>query len=287
MAIKITLDPGHGQYDNKSSNNPKYIEGTQMWKLATKLKAALEKYGFEVVTTRPKISDNPSLSARGKTAGQNGSDMLLSLHSNAPAPNEDGTYSPSVTGSVVFYSLTDKDNKVLADKLGVKVSELMGHYYRGSKTKESEKYPGTDYYTVLKAAAQSGCKCAFIIEHGFHTNVRDSNFLLNDTNLQILADAEAKTIADHFGVKLGTKPDEKDGVNVNLPILKRGSKGEEVKTVQRLLKATGYTDSSGKALVIDGSFGAKTEYAVKAFQSAEKISADGVIGSDTWNRLLK
>lgn len=285
MAIKITLDPGHGQYDNKSSNNPKYIEGTQMWKLANKLKAALEAYGFEVVTTRPKISDNPSLSARGKTAGQNGSSMFLSLHSNAPDKNKDGTYSPSVTGSVVFYSLTDKDNKVLADKLGVKVSELMGHYYRGSMTKESEKYPGTDYYTVLKAAAQSGCKCAFIIEHGFHTNVNDSNFLLNDTNLQILADAEAKIIADHFG----TKPGEKvaNGVNVTLPILKRGSKGEETKTVQRLLKAMGYTDSSGKALEIDGSFGSKTEYAVKAFQRAEKISADGAIGPDTWNRLLK
>lgn len=285
MAIKITLDPGHGQYDNKSSNNPKYIEGTQMWKLANKLKAALEKYGFEVVTTRPKISDNPSLSARGKTAGQNGSSMLLSLHSNAPAPNKDGTYSPSVTGSVVIYSLTDKNNKALADKLGVKVSELMDHHYRGSTIRESTTNPGTDYYGVIRAAAQSGCKCAYIIEHGFHTNVKDSNFLLSDTNLQILADAEAKIIADHFGAKSVDKA--VNSVNINLPVLKRGSKGEEVKTVQRLLKAMGYTDSSGNALEIDGSFGAKTEYAVKAFQSAEKISADGVIGSDTWNRLLK
>lgn len=211
MAIKITLDPGHGQYDNKSSNNPKYIEGTQMWKLANKLKAALEAYGFEVVTTRPKISDNPSLSARGKTAGQNGSSMLLSLHSNAPGKNKDGSYSPSVTGSVVFYSLTDKSNKTLADKLGVKVSELMGHYYRGSLIRESETNPGTDYYGVIRAAAQSGCKCAYIIEHGFHTNVNDSNFLLDDTKLQILANAEAKIIADHFGMKKAEekKEDEK------------------------------------------------------------------------------
>ena len=57
MALKITLDPGHGQYGNKSPNNTKYIEGTQMWHLANKLKVALEAYGFEVVTTRPKISD--------------------------------------------------------------------------------------------------------------------------------------------------------------------------------------------------------------------------------------
>lgn len=30
MALKITLDPGHGQYGNNSPNNTKYIEGTQM-----------------------------------------------------------------------------------------------------------------------------------------------------------------------------------------------------------------------------------------------------------------
>lgn len=285
MALRITLDPGHGQYDNKSSNNPKYIEGTQMWKLANKLKAALEKYGFEVVTTRPKISDNPSLSARGKKAGQNGSCMLLSLHSNAPGRNSDGSYSPDPTGSVVIYSLTDPKNKALADKLGKKVSELMDHYYRGSMTKQYPNKPGVDYYGVIRAAAQSGCKCAFIIEHGFHTNVKDSNFLLSDTNLQILADAEAKIIAEHFGINNDEK--EVNGVNINLSILKRGSKGEEVKTVQRLLKSMGYIDNTGKALEIDGSFGSKTEHAVKTFQRAEKISVDGVIGVDTWNCLLK
>ena len=43
MAKKIiTLDPGHGKNGNKSPNNAKYIEGTQMWHLSVKLKAALE-----------------------------------------------------------------------------------------------------------------------------------------------------------------------------------------------------------------------------------------------------
>ena len=206
MALKITLDPGHGQYGNKSPNNTKYIEGTQMWHLANKLKVALEAYGFEVVTTRPKISDDPSLNTRGKTAGSNGSCLFLSLHSNAPGKSADGTYSKTVTGSVVYYSMTRDDNKTLADKLGNKVSELMGHYYRGSKTKQYPNKPGVDYYGVIRAAAQNGCKCAMLIEHGFHTNIADSNYLLVDANLQKLAEAEAAIIADYFGQKKAETP---------------------------------------------------------------------------------
>lgn len=206
MALKITLDPGHGQYGNKSPNNTKYIEGTQMWHLANKLKVALEAYGFEVVTTRPKISDDPSLNTRGKTAADNGSCLFLSLHSNAPGKSADGTYSKTVTGTVVYYSMTRAENKDLADKLGNKVSELMGHHFRGSKTKEYPNKPGVDYYGVIRAAAQNGCKCAMLIEHGFHTNVADSNYLLVDANLQALAEAEAAIIADYFGQKKANTP---------------------------------------------------------------------------------
>ena len=213
MALKITIDPGHGQYDNRSPNNSKYIEGTQMWHLANQLKTALEKYGFEVVTTRPKITDNPSLSTRGSTAGGNGSSMFLSLHSNAPGKSADGTYSATPTGTVVYYSMTRSDNKALADKLGKKVAELMGHYYRGSLTRQYPGKPGVDYYGVIRAAAQSGCKCAMLIEHGFHTNVFDSNFLLVESNLQRIADAEAAIIADYFGqTKTGGTTVEKPAV---------------------------------------------------------------------------
>lgn len=204
MSFKITIDPGHGKNGNKSPNNTKYIEGTQMWHLANKLKTALEKYGFEVLTTRPNITDNPSLSARGKMAGNNDCCLFLSLHSNAPGKSADGTYSKSVTGTVVYYSMTDSENKVLADRLGNKVSELMGHYFRGSLTRQYPNKPGVDYYGVIRAAAQSGCKCAMLIEHGFHTNINDSNFLLVDANLEKIANAEAEIIANYFGQKAQT-----------------------------------------------------------------------------------
>lgn len=71
-------------------------------------------------------------------------------------------------------------------------------------------------------------------------------------------------------------------VQVDLPILKKGSKGGEVKTAQRLLNALGHSCGTD-----DGIFGAKTVTAVKAFQKANGLDADGVVGIKSWNALLK
>ncbi len=56
--------------------------------------------------------------------------------------------------------------------------------------------------------------------------------------------------------------------------LKKGSKGNEVKTLQRLL-----------GVAVDGDFGAKTEDAVKAFQRSHGLVADGIVGEKTWKAL--
>ncbi len=72
-------------------------------------------------------------------------------------------------------------------------------------------------------------------------------------------------------------------VTVELFELRRGARGEQVKTLQRLLIALGYDVGGWGA---DGDFGAKTEVAVKAFQKARGIGADGIVGKNTWNELL-
>jgi peptidoglycan hydrolase-like protein with peptidoglycan-binding domain len=37
---------------------------------------------------------------------------------------------------------------------------------------------------------------------------------------------------------------------------------------------------------VDGSFGSRTEQAVKAFQTMRGLKADGVVGAKTWTALL-
>lgn len=76
-------------------------------------------------------------------------------------------------------------------------------------------------------------------------------------------------------------------VTVTLSVLKKGVRGEQVKTLQRLLFAMGYKDKGGDSLAVDGSFGAKTDYALRAYQSANGLNADGSCGPATWNSLLK
>ena len=71
-------------------------------------------------------------------------------------------------------------------------------------------------------------------------------------------------------------------VTIDLHVLSKGSKGEEVKTLQRLLTALGYPCGA-----VDGSFGPNTLAAVKSFQKGNKLEVDGYVGKNTWTALLK
>ncbi|HUZ30199.1 MAG TPA: peptidoglycan-binding protein [Solirubrobacteraceae bacterium] len=64
--------------------------------------------------------------------------------------------------------------------------------------------------------------------------------------------------------------------------VRRGSKGSAVTALQRQLRFTfGY-----KSVVVDGSFGAATQVAVKNFQSKKGLKADGIVGQGTWKALV-
>lgn len=62
--------------------------------------------------------------------------------------------------------------------------------------------------------------------------------------------------------------------------LRNGDEGSKVKAVQQRLKTLGYLTGSA-----DGVFGDATEAAVKAFQRANGLTADGVVGANTLKKL--
>ena len=64
---------------------------------------------------------------------------------------------------------------------------------------------------------------------------------------------------------------------VQTAVLKQGSKGGEVKEVQRRLKQWGYYNGS-----VDGVYGTKTIEAVKKFQRKNGLTADGICGKSTY-----
>ena len=76
-------------------------------------------------------------------------------------------------------------------------------------------------------------------------------------------------------------------VNIAMPVLRKGSTGDAVKTLQRLLRQLQYVNTDGKTLlIVDGSFGSNTEAAVKRYQQKHLNGVDGIVGVKTWNKLL-
>lgn len=63
-------------------------------------------------------------------------------------------------------------------------------------------------------------------------------------------------------------------------VLKKGMKGDAVRELQDVLGSLGFLEGES-----DGLFGDKTLDAVLAFQEANSLNVDGVVGADTWNLL--
>ena len=195
----IILDPGHGQFGNKHTTRDGFYEGTQNFILASFLKTELEALGFDVRMTREKVEDNPELVERGSMSGKLGAVMFLSIHSNAPGGNPSDERYPKVRGAETFYSVSDLEgNAPIARALNEAVVRTMNTTDRGIKTRRHPENDSIDFYGVLRSAAASGCKRAFLIEHGFHTNPEDSAFLQDSDCLARLAKAEAEVIGRWF-----------------------------------------------------------------------------------------
>lgn len=195
----IVLDPGHGQFGNQYPVLPGTYEGTQNFHLALHLKEELEKKDFTVLLTRNAVEEDPSLEQRGRMAGENNALIFISLHSNAPGSATPPERYNKCRGSVVYYSMTDEEkNAKIAKALNDCVVKAMNTEDRGIKTRSYPDQPTMDYYGVIRHSAASGCKQAFIIEHGFHTNPEDAAFLSNEDCLAALAAAEAETLDKLF-----------------------------------------------------------------------------------------
>lgn len=74
-----------------------------------------------------------------------------------------------------------------------------------------------------------------------------------------------------------------DTVMLEMSVLKRGTVGAQVKTIQRLLLSMGYDLGRYGA---DGDFGSKTDAAVRSYQKSNGLTVDGTVGKNTWGKIL-
>ena len=136
------------------------------------------------------------------------------------------------------------------------------------------KVDGVDPAEVAKYAESIG-----ILGIGLYETSKDGYFVHVDTRTKkSFWYGQGQAYRSTFGGAVETK------VTVELSVLKKGAKGEQVKTVQRILDALKY--DLGK-YGVDGDFGNATDKAVRAFQKARNLPETGAVDASTWNELLK
>ncbi len=219
--ITICIDVGHARKQNRSTVIPEYYESVQMWQLGEFLIEELQKYpDFKVTRTRTDLNTDLEVSARGRKS--QGSDLLLSLHSNAAVPTRTSSdtdvsfLKKQVAAEAVdrvsgIYLVprgteTDKASATIAQLLAKKVAKVMETkdppkwYSRLSAADRDRDGVLNDNYYGLLHGAWTVNTPAVILEHSFHTNTRASLWLMDENNLKSLAVAEAAALAEHFGV---------------------------------------------------------------------------------------
>lgn len=105
--------------------------------------------------------------------------------------------------------------------------------------------------------------------------------IIDENCWNVLKDAAKKAVPEEM-----EQPEQSEQsamqVRASRPTLRQGDRGTYVVELQTMLKKLGYL--SGAA---DGIFGSNTAAAVRAFQAANGLTADGVVGAKTWAALDK
>lgn len=272
--FKLALVAGHNLKTAKGCWERFDPNETREWvlndRVADKLQERLKKYdGIEVfrIDDTNGIADM-SLSEITSKANRWGADFYLSIHHNGGIMGGDG-------GGIVAITYTSPQaaslewQKALYDA-AIRHTGLVGN--------RAEPLSRMNLHEVRETAMP-----AVLMECGFMDSSTDVPIILSEEFADGLADAFCEVIVERSGIKKKAE----SVVTITLPVLKKGSKCVEVKTLQRLLNALDYHDANEKALAVDGSFGGATLYALKAFQSDRGLAVDGSCGPITWEALLK
>ena len=211
----VVIDPGHGGYDPGAVGVNGAKEKDLTLKIAKYCKEELEKYsGVTVYMTRttdtglsPSNNLSDDLKKRVEYAKGKKADVLVSMHLNSTGLGK-------AHGAEVYYPNANynpgvgSEGKNLASKIQKELVGL-GLTDRGIKIRNSGTntlYPDgslQDYYALIWQSKRAGFP-AIIVEHAFIDNIDDYNkYLSSDAKLKALGIADAKGIAQAYGLGKG------------------------------------------------------------------------------------
>ena len=218
--------------------------------------------GFAVYDVKPELTDT-SVSTRITRINRQNLTLLVTFGYNAFGS---GTTFNSAAGISTFYSQQNvraRESRALAEDLYEQL--LNGTDQRGR---------GVSALTDVGVLQSVNCVSA-LVEPGFMTNFNEAKLMLDPDFQTEVAEECCRGVC----VYLGQSYVPRDNVG-NYPTLRNGSSGNFVYLLQYIRNQNGYS------LTVDGAFGANTQNAVTAFQTANGLTADGIVGPRTWQTLL-
>ena len=261
----------------------------------------LRKLGYEVLDVTPPVNYTSSISADlaygVNKANEWGADLFISIHFNKTYDS----YNGALGSEVCIYSEND-----IAQRVVNGLGEL-GFKNRGQKIR-------TNLYelkhTKMKAMIVETCfveatEDVTLYRRLGHDKVGQAiaEAIVNDKvserdtpvkNEEIIKPVQAPVSnTDDWVAKLqaecnkqgfsNQKVDGIPGANTlkGCPTLKKGASGNITKLLQEKLVKLGYSTNG-----VDGIFGSGTYSAVREFQKTRGLSADGIVGQNTWRKLL-
>lgn len=223
--------------------------------------AGVARCGFRTFDAHPETTDI-SVGSRVRRVNAIRANALITFGYNAYGG---GLTFNNANGYLVFYSLRSRypsQSKLLS----VDVSD-------GLKATLATRSLG--FATLVDVGVLESVNCpSSLVEAGFMTNFNEAKLMLNPSFCSAVGEGATKGVCEFFDVTYTPK-------TVNLPTLRRGSSGSNVKYLQYLLIGFGYD------LDADGIFGIQTQNVVLQFQTDVGITADGVVGRTTWNYLTQ
>lgn len=211
----VGLDPGHGGYDSGAVGYG--LEECDInWKIAVYCQAELNTYHNVTAVLSRTENECPGLSERVDRLVSAGAKVVVSLHNNASGA---GTGYGSEVWVPNDSSYKYEETHVVGEQLGTKILDklvALGLNKRGVFTRnaiekgyeyEETHYPDgslSDYYSVIDASRRYGIP-GIIVEHAFIDNANDAAFLAKDSNLKKLGIADAKGIAEQYGLTKTTE----------------------------------------------------------------------------------
>lgn len=272
MAFKIAYCAGH-YLGTPGKRVPAELDESQTreWvlndRVADYFAQAAENYDVELLRTDDPVGlTDISIKKRTQKANAWGAELYIDIHHNAGIKLGRGG------GVVVYCKKKDATGKKYRDaiyKAVVEAGKLKGN--RANPLVEK------NYLTMTYSKAP-----AVLVEYGFMDSRTDYPVIATEDYAKKVGYATMEAVAKVANLKKGGNKEECCEVNVR--VLKNGASGKDVKAMQILLEANGCKGKMDAKKY--GSFGSKTEAAVRSYQKKQGLPQSGICDWATWTKLL-